>query len=366
MDEALILEKLDNLTNEVRSLKAGVLEELRNDLIPIVKKAGPVMTECLADLDEGHTREDLTHLIRNLLANVETMNSLLATIKGTMELKDEIEPVAKVALPTITDAFTTVDGQLNTDELVALLRNTLGNLHHFNSAITMLKAGMELKDEIEPIAKIVYPRAIEYCGEIAEGFDAEQLKVLMRNTLSNLENFNTAIGMFKAGMELKDEVEPIAKILLPNVIQLFNEIGDGFDADQLKPLMRNTLNNLENFNTGLNMLKAGMEFKDELEPLAKQMLPMVIEFFNEMEGFMKVGTTAMAALKSIKVSSAQSEAMSEVIRNIDLSKSNRVGPIAAVKKLTDPKVQEALGATFSMLEVVGAMLEAYRNNGSTK
>ncbi len=292
------------------------------------------------------------------------MNSLLATIKGTMELKDEIEPVAKIALPTITEAFTTVDGQLDTEDLIALLRNTLGNLHHFNSAITMLKAGMELKDEIEPIAKLAYPNIVKYVGEVSEGFDPVELKALMRNTLSNLENFNTAIGMLKAGMELKDEVEPIAKILLPNAVQFFNEIGDGYDPDILKALMSNTISNLENFNTGLNMLKAGMELKDELEPIAKQMLPMAIEFFNSMEGFMKVGTTAVNALKSIEVTPEQSEAMCEVIRNIDLGKSNKIGPIGAVKKLTDPKVQEALGATFSMLEVVGAMLEAYRNNGN--
>jgi uncharacterized protein YjgD (DUF1641 family) len=57
--------------------------------------------------------------------------------------------------------------------------------------------------------------------------------------------------------------------------------------------------------------------------------------------------------------------MSEVIRNIDLSKSNKIGPIGAFMKLNDPKVQEALGATFTMLEVIGSMLEAYRNPGNT-
>lgn len=366
MDEALLLEKLDNLTNEVRSLKAGVLEELRNDLIPIVQKAGPVMTDCLADLDEGHTKEDVTHLIRNLLANVQTLNSLLATIKGTMELKDDIEPIAKLALPTITDAFTTVDGQLNAEELVALLRNTLGNLHHFNSAITMLKAGMELKDEIEPIAKLAFPRAIEYCGEIAEGFDGEQLKALMKNTINNLENFNTAIGMLKSGMELKDEIEPIAKLLLPNAIEFFNEVGGGYDPAQLKALMKNTLGNLENFNTGLELLSFGMEYKEDLEPLAKQMLPMAVDFFKEMEGFAQVGTTAIDTLKSINISQTQSDAMCDVIRNIDLSKSNRLGPITIVKKLADPKIQEALGATFTLLEAVGAILEAYRQHSETK
>ncbi len=366
MDEALILEKLDNLSNEIRSLKVGVLEELKQDLVPIVKQAGPIVTECLADLDEGHTKEDLTYLIRNLLANVETLNSVLATVKGTMELKEDIEPIAKLVLPGVTDVFNQVDGQFDADELAALLRNTLSNLHHFNTAVGMLKSGMELKDDIEPIAKLVLPKSIELFNEVGDGFDPAQLKALMRNTLGNLENFNTAITMLKSGMELKDEVEPIAKLILPRVIELFNEVGTGFDTEQLKHLMRNTIGNLENFNTALGMLKSGMEFKDELEPIAKQMLPMAIDFFREMNGLMQVSGTAITALKDIQVSPAQADAMSEVIRNIDLSKSNKVGPISMVKKLTDPKVQEALGATFTMLEVVGAMLEAFRNNSSTK
>ncbi len=352
MDEALILEKLDNLSNEIRSLKAGVLEEIKQDLAPV--------------LEEGHTKEDLSHLIKNLLANVDTLNSLLNTVKGTMELKEDIEPIAKIALPKITDAFSQVDGQYDAEELAALLRNTLGNLHNFNTAIGMLKAGMELKDEIEPIAKLVLPQSIDFIGEVAEGFDISDLKTLMRNTLGNLENFNTAIGMLKAGMELKDEIEPIAKLVLPGVINLFDEIGHGFDVDQLKALMRNTIGNLENFNTALDMLKAGMEFKDELEPIAKQMLPMAITFFHEMEGLMKVSGAAINAVKAINVSSAQADAMCEVIQNIDLSKSNKIGPIGVVKKLADPKVQEALGATFTILETVGAMLEAYRDNSSTK
>ncbi len=420
MDEALILEKLDNLSEEVRSLKAGVLEELKQDLVPIVRQAGPIVSECLVDLDEGHTKEDLTHLIRNLLANVETMNSLLNTVKGTMELKDDIEPVAKIALPTITKAFADVEGQFEADDLAALLRNTLGNLQHFNTAITMLKSGMELKDDIEPIAKIMLPSSIEFIGEVgegfdpaqfkdlirntvgnlenfntainmlksgmelkddiepiaklllpktvelfgevAEGFDPEQLKNLMRNTMGNLAHFNTAITMLKSGMELKDDIEPIAKIMLPMAIDLFNEVGDGFDPVQVKDLMRNTIGNLENFNTSLGMLKAGMEFKDELEPIAKQMLPMAVDFFTKMDGLMQLSGVALTAVKGIQVTPAQAEAMSEVISNIDLSKSNKVGPIMAVKKLYDPKVQEALGVTFTMLEAVGGMLQAYRNN----
>jgi uncharacterized protein YjgD (DUF1641 family) len=365
MDEALILQKLDDLSNEIRTLKTGVLEELRQELMPVVKQAGPLVTECLSDLDEGHTKEDLTLLTKNLLANVEMLNSVFSYVKGAMELKDEIEPVAKLVLPRATEVMGQLDGQFDADELVALLRNTLSNLEHFNSAVTMLKAGMELKDDIEPIAKIALPRAIETFAEFGENLDMEQVKPLIRNTLNNLENFNTALGMLKAGMELKDEVEPIAKLMLPRAIELVSEVSEGYDAEQVKALIRNTMANLENFNTGLGMLKSGMGLKDEIEPIAKLMVPRAIDFFTEIGGLMKVSGTALESLKDMPCTPEQSEAMSEVIRSIDLSKSNKIGPIGAFMKLNDPKVQEALGATFSMLEVIGSMLEAYRNPGNS-
>ena len=38
MNEALILEKLDKLSDEVRSLRSDVLQELRQDLEPILKQ----------------------------------------------------------------------------------------------------------------------------------------------------------------------------------------------------------------------------------------------------------------------------------------------------------------------------------------
>lgn len=363
MDEALILKKLDDLSNEIRTLKTGVLEELRQDLMPVVKKTAPLVTECFSDLDEGHTKEDLTHLVKNLLLNVEMLNSMLSYVKGAMELKDEIEPVAKLVLPKATNVIGQLEGQFDSEELVALLRNTFSNLEHFNSAITMLKAGMELKDDVEPIAKLALPKTIETFAELGENLDMDQVKPLIRNTLSNLENFNTALGMLKSGMELKEEIEPIAKVMLPRAIELFAEVGDGYDGEQLKALIRNTMINLENFNSALVMLKAGMELKDEIEPIAKVMVPKAIDFFSEIGGLMQITGAALESLKDMQCTTEQAEAMSNVIRNIDLSKSNKIGPLTAIKKLGDPKVQEALGAAFTLLEVIGSMLEAYRQPG---
>lgn len=303
MDEALILEKLDNLSNEVRSLKSGVLEELRQDLLPIVKQTGPLMSECLTSLEEGHKKEDVAYLLQNLVANVENLNSLLNVVKGGMELTEEIEPMAKLALPKTIEFFGEMEDQFDGEELAALMRNTFGNLQHFNTAITMLKAGMELKDEIEPMAKLALPRVTEFFDELDDQVDYEELLVLMRNSLGNLEHFNTAITMLKAGMELKDEVEPMAKLALPKAIDFFDEIG----------------------------------------------------------GLLKVAGTAMQSLKGAGCSDAQAEAMSEVIRTIDLSQAEKIGPIALVKKLGDPKIQESLGAIFMFLEVFGSLLQAYKN-----
>jgi hypothetical protein len=168
--------------------------------------------------------------------------------------------------------------------------------------------------------------------------------------------------MLKSGMELKDEIEPIAKAILPRITELFSQLDGQYDADEIAALIRNTLDNVHHFNTALTLLKAGMELKDEIEPIAKLTLPRVIEFFSEMGGVLKVAGTALESMKGFKCSPEQAEAISAVIRGIDLSKPNRIGPVGAIKKLYDPKVQEALGVLFTMVEAVGAIVQAHREN----
>jgi hypothetical protein len=169
--------------------------------------------------------------------------------------------------------------------------------------------------------------------------------------------------MLKSGMELKDEIEPIAKLILPRFTELFSQVNGKYDADEIAALLRNTLDNVHNFNTALTMLKSAMELKDEIEPIAKLTLPRITEFFSEIGGVLKVAGTALESMKGFKCSPQQADAMSAVIRGIDLSKPNKIGPVGALKKLYDPRVQEALGAIFTMLEAVGSLIQAHRENG---
>jgi hypothetical protein len=127
-------------------------------------------------------------------------------------------------------------------------------------------------------------------------------------------------------------------------------------------LIRNTVSNLENFNTALTLMKSGMELKDEIEPLAKLSWPMFIEFFVSISGLMKVSGTALERVKDMDITSEQAEAMSDVIKNVDLSQTQKVTMFGLVKKLNDPQVQEALGAVFALLETFGSLLNAYKKN----
>ncbi|MFC1837765.1 hypothetical protein ACFLYW_03700, partial [Thermodesulfobacteriota bacterium] len=93
MDEALILEKLDKLTEEVQSLKSGVLYELKQDLQPIIKQTAPHVTSFLSDVEGQYNNEDLVMLLRKLLSNLDNFNSAMDMMKAGMELKDDAMPI---------------------------------------------------------------------------------------------------------------------------------------------------------------------------------------------------------------------------------------------------------------------------------
>lgn len=302
MDDALILSKLEALTEEIRLLK-GEIAELRQGAAAAGGMARPRVEDCLSAGDLAQREEDFAHFQRSLVLNAQTLNSLMTTAKGAMELKDEIEPLAKILYPKVIEMMGELEGQYHPEDIAALVRNTLTNLHHFNTAIIMLKAGMELKDEVEPLAKLVYPRMIE----------------------------------------------------------LFQDLEGQYSLDDVTALLRNTLGSLNHFNTAITMLRAGMELKDEIEPLAKLTLPKIIETFNELDGTLRVAGAGLEAAKSCAPSPAQAEAMIRVIADLDLSKAAKVGPLGAVRKLYDPNVQEALGLGFALIEALGALLRAWRD-----
>ncbi|MBT8361418.1 MAG: hypothetical protein KJO32_10715, partial [Deltaproteobacteria bacterium] len=94
MNEALILEKLDQLSAEVQSLKSDVLQDLKRDLEPVLKQAQPNLVNFFADVEDEYTNEKAVHLAKNVLTSLDELNEMVDTLKAGVELKNDLVPIA--------------------------------------------------------------------------------------------------------------------------------------------------------------------------------------------------------------------------------------------------------------------------------
>ncbi|MCF6289940.1 MAG: DUF1641 domain-containing protein [Desulfobacterales bacterium] len=365
MDESLILAKLDELSAEIKSLKSGVLDELKSDLQPVVQLASPHVMNFLADVEGEYSNEELAALLKNIMLNIKNLNTMLDMLKAGMELKDDMGPVVKQGLPKLTEFMAELDGQFDGQELVALMRKTLSNLDNFNSALDMLKAGMELKDDMGPVVKQGLPKLTEFMAELDGQFDGQELVALMRKTLSNLDNFNSALDMLKAGMELKDDMGPVVKQGWPKVMSFMADLHEGeFKAEHLEDLLRQFLLNVQTFSELMSLIKPATELVDEVGGIMRQydVFSKLSRFLYELEqrGFFRVLSSLGEVVKEFHCSPTQMEMICEAVKDIELGKPSYVGPFDMVNEIRDPNVQETLGAAFKIMRAVGCCLRANR------
>ena len=69
MNDALILEKLDQLTAEVQSLKSDVMQDIRKDLEPLLKQLGDIHTRLEQRINVSASNK--TFRARQALSKVE-------------------------------------------------------------------------------------------------------------------------------------------------------------------------------------------------------------------------------------------------------------------------------------------------------
>ncbi|MDH4318659.1 MAG: DUF1641 domain-containing protein [Desulfobulbaceae bacterium] len=363
MDEALILQKLDSLSEEVRSLRSGVLEELKKDLLPVIQQATPRVMEFFSELEGSYSNEELAAMVKNLLLNIKNLNAMLDTLKSAMELKDDMGAVTKLALPKAVEFMSELDGQFSSEDMKALLKSTLGNLKHLNNAMGMLKSGMELKDDMGAVVQQALPKIVGFFAELDGQVTADDLNAVLKSTLSNLKHLDTAMGMLKAGMEFKEDMGPVVQQALPKIVEFFGDIHGHVESDDVINLLKKTMASINYFSDGLDIWISTMELKKDLAPVVRQAFPRAQAFFSELEnnGAVRLSLAIMGALNKVKYTDAQIDRIVNLIESIDLSKPNPVTPFGAFKQLRDPKVQEALGASFTILHAVGSVLEISRS-----
>ncbi len=78
---------------------------------------------------------------------------------------------------------------------------------------------------------------------------------------------------FKAGIELKNDMMPMVKQAYPSTISFFNDLEGEFHLDELTILLRKVLTNLDNLGEAMDMLKAGVELRDDMVPIVQAHVP---------------------------------------------------------------------------------------------
>lgn len=312
MNEALILEKLDNLSSEIQSLKSEVqaLKEAKQVVASSAQAAQPAAMPLLAGFEGKYNQKDVELLVENLLLSVGDLNSMLFKVKAANELVHDIEPVAKQVYPHVIRFFADLEGQLTLDDVVALLQKIVTAVPAFNESIGLLKSGLELKDDLMPVAQILYPKFITFFAELEGQVTLEDVTALVGNVITAIPAFNESIGLLKSGIELKDDLMPVIQILYPKVIKLFHD------------------------------------------------LQLAIE---QSSGIIQVATTAGNKALQFSLSDTQAAGISRIIEEFDLNNVKPVSPIGAIKQLMDPEVQKSLGAAFMLLQAVGACVQVLQN-----
>lgn len=312
MNEALILQKLESISSEIALLKSEI-QTLKASQAPVVHADQPLAV-ALAKFEGQYKAEDLSHLLGNVLASVNEMNTMLAGAKAGTELFQDMGPIVRDGYPHIHRFFAELEDQFSVAELTGLLRNLLTNLNSFNEGIKLLRMAVELKDEMVPIAQIGYPKVLKFLNTLHEGeFQSEQLGTLLHTLLMNVHTFSDLMNMIKPMTELVKELTVVLR-----------------ETDVIS-----------NTNVWLDSLQ-------------------------QSSGAIKLAGTAFASLKQFSINNQQADEISKAIGQLDFAHIKPVSPLAAAKYLFDPKVQEAMGAAFMVLQTVGSCLQAYQKNTNGK
>lgn len=309
MNEALILEKLDSLSAEIKTVKADVLKELKGELSTALPPQQP------------------------------------AVVEGLLQKTDM---------------------EYSSTQLVNLTKTLLGSLEELNDVIVGLKAGVELTDELGPVIKQVYPKSIQFFSDLEGDFQIDEMIILLRKTLTNLDTMGEGLDMLRAGVELRDEMVPILKLMYPRFLRFLNSLHEGeFQAEQLGSLLHTVLINIHTLSDLLNMVQPMTEFVKEVGVLMKETdiihgMNVWLDGLQQSSGLVKLAGTLLTFLKRLNCNEKQIDEICQVVNNLDFTNVQPVGPIGIVKKINDPQVQQAMGFIFMMLQAVGSCLHTYQ------
>ena len=284
------------------------------------------------------------------------------------DIRKDLEPVLKDAMPSISSILEDIDDRYTKEKAIHLAQNVLTSLDELNDIVDTVKAGMELKGDMMPVVKQVYPSTINFFNDLSGEFHVDELTILLRKLITNLDSLGEAMDMLKAGVELRDEMVPIVQLMYPRIIRFMKSLHEGeFQAEKLGDLLHTILINIHTLSDLLNMAQPMTEFVKEFTAVMKgsdimNSVNLWLDSLQQSSGLVKVAGVSWTQLKRLDYNEKQVEEICNAISGLDFTKAEPVGPFTLMKKMRDPKVQSALGFMFMMLETMGTVVLAYQDD----
>lgn len=192
-------------------------------------------------------------------------------------------------------------------------------------------------------------------------------------------------------VELKTDFVPLGNHAVALLIKELQEIESGFQLEDLLQFVKHLMRNTRNLTFSLNQLASMIEFAKDIEPLLKSVVPQFISYMDNLEqrGVFRI-INAMIDLRAKVASTFSTEDIDrlgdgfvallglmenisnpkvisflekaiEVPANIDLEKSEKVGPLGLFIAGFDDEIKEGLGIALQFTKALGKINKDLNN-----
>ncbi len=187
----------------------------------------------------------------------------------------------------------------------------------------------ELKEDIEPLGKTAFHLLIKELQDVESDFQLEDATTLIKQTLRSTKDLTYSLQQFSNIIELLKDLEPLINAAVPQIIAYLDDLEKRGVFRMLKALMDVRAKASETY-TPEDITRIG-EVLVELLGLAKNLSD----------------PNAMAFVKKA----------SEIPSNIDLSKTEKIGPFGMLKMGLNSEVKEGLGVVMELTKAMGKLKE---------
>ncbi len=232
------------------------------------------------------------------------------------------------------------------------------------------KTSTELAQEFEPFLRQAMS-GVKSCFEEVEGqFSADELKILFSRILTSLYAITESLDMLRSGIELRDDMGDIFEIGFLRVRKFLNTLDESdFQAEQIGDLLYTILLNVRTFSDLMNIISPMTEFIKEMEAVLKQTnviasINQSLDSLQQGNGVLRLTTTVLGGLKDFKLSDEQFEHIRKTLAEINFNDVEPVGPLAMIKQLKDPDFQKTMGAVFMIMQAIGSCIQVCNQQDS--